>query len=189
MCIYICRAPKSTLRIQLARNPVFIQLTLNMIGSYDPKSSSSPIFNRSYSIHSTPTDSTKPNPNSSLQRSDSVKNFPDSIKGKVKSLCSIFEARRVPKSKTRTKLKPEKLISSNESSAIRLAGTEDRVVIYFTSLRGIRRTYEDCYAVRMILKFFRVYIDERDVSMDSAYRNELLNISVDHHHTREGCLF
>ncbi|XP_022032729.1 uncharacterized protein At3g28850 [Helianthus annuus] len=160
-----------------------------MIGSYDPKSSSSPIFNRSYSIHSTPTDSTKPNPNSSLQRSDSVKNFPDSIKGKVKSLCSIFEARRVPKSKTRTKLKPEKLISSNESSAIRLAGTEDRVVIYFTSLRGIRRTYEDCYAVRMILKFFRVYIDERDVSMDSAYRNELLNISVDHHHTREGCLF
>ncbi|KAM0044734.1 hypothetical protein Hdeb2414_s0010g00356741 [Helianthus debilis subsp. tardiflorus] len=110
-----------------------------MIGSDDPKSSSSPIFNRSCTIHSTPVDSKKPNPNSSLQRSDTVKNANETETRKVKSLCSIFEARRAPKSKTQTKLKPEKSISSNESSAIRLAGTEDRVVIYFTSLRGIRR--------------------------------------------------
>ncbi|MFS7935420.1 hypothetical protein Hanom_Chr05g00403221 [Helianthus anomalus] len=113
-----------------------------MIGSDDPKSSSSPIFNRSYTIHSTPTDSTKPNPNSSLQRSDSVNNFPDSIKGKVKSLCSIFEARRAPKSKTQTKLKLEKSISSNESSAIRLAGTEDCVEqrIVFKSINPLRKS-------------------------------------------------
>ncbi|KAK9125092.1 hypothetical protein Scep_013938 [Stephania cephalantha] len=59
-----------------------------------------------------------------------------------------------------------------------LAGTEDRVVVYFTSLRGIRRTYEDCYSVRMILRGFRVPVDERDISMDSAYRKELQSLNL-----------
>ncbi|MEI4856002.1 glutaredoxin domain-containing protein, partial [Klebsiella pneumoniae] len=47
------------------------------------------------------------------------------------------------------------------------------MVVYFTSLRGVRRTYEDCYAVRMIFRGLRVYVDERDVSMDSGFRREL----------------
>ncbi|RWR75790.1 glutaredoxin family protein [Cinnamomum micranthum f. kanehirae] len=51
--------------------------------------------------------------------------------------------------------------------------SENRVVVYFTSLRGIRRTYEDCCAVRAIFRSMRVAVDERDVSMDSAYRKEL----------------
>ncbi|KAK9154702.1 hypothetical protein Sjap_002182 [Stephania japonica] len=59
-----------------------------------------------------------------------------------------------------------------------LAGTEDRVVVYFTSLRGIRRTYEDCCSVRMILRGFRVPVDERDISMDSAYRKELQSLNL-----------
>ncbi|KAK0593414.1 hypothetical protein LWI29_036322 [Acer saccharum] len=50
---------------------------------------------------------------------------------------------------------------------------EDRIVVYLTSLRGIRRTFEDCYAVRMIFRGFRVWVDERDISMDSAYKKEL----------------
>ncbi|KAA8537321.1 hypothetical protein F0562_026992 [Nyssa sinensis] len=54
--------------------------------------------------------------------------------------------------------------------------TEDRIVVYFTSLRGIRRTYEDCYAVRMIFRGFRVVVDERDIWMDSAYKKELLSV-------------
>ncbi|KAJ1404186.1 Thioredoxin-like superfamily [Sesbania bispinosa] len=56
-----------------------------------------------------------------------------------------------------------------------LPGTEDRIVVYCTSLRGIRKTYEDCCSVRMILRGFRVAIDERDISMDSSYRKELQN--------------
>lgn len=156
-----------------------------MIGSDDQKSSS--IYNRSYSIQSTSTGfPVKPYlPYSSIQRSESVKKVSDSsfdsIKGKVKNICSIFEARRGSKPGThfQTKLKSNKSFSSSSDSHLsvpsspRLPGTEDRVVVYFTSLRGIRRTFEDCYAVRMILKFFRVFIDERDISMDSAYRKEL----------------
>ncbi|XP_008813429.1 uncharacterized protein At5g39865 [Phoenix dactylifera] len=48
-----------------------------------------------------------------------------------------------------------------------------KVVLFSTSLRGIRRTHEDCCTVRAILRGFRVAVDERDVSMDAAYRREL----------------
>lgn len=47
------------------------------------------------------------------------------------------------------------------------------VVLYTTSLRGVRRTFADCTAVRAILRGFRVAIDERDVSMDASFRREL----------------
>jgi len=60
-----------------------------------------------------------------------------------------------------------------DASPIRFPGTEDRVVLYFTSLRGIRRTFEDCYTVRIIFRGYRVFVDERDISMDAAYRKEL----------------
>jgi glutaredoxin domain-containing cysteine-rich protein 1 len=51
-----------------------------------------------------------------------------------------------------------------------------KIVLYFTSLRGIRKTYEDCCAVRMIFRGFRVAVDERDISMDSTYRKELQSL-------------
>ncbi|KAE9604751.1 hypothetical protein Lal_00011064 [Lupinus albus] len=47
------------------------------------------------------------------------------------------------------------------------------IVLYFTTLRVVRRTYEDCCVVRSILKGFGVAIDERDVSIDSRFRDEL----------------
>ncbi|XP_042491914.1 uncharacterized protein At3g28850-like [Macadamia integrifolia] len=67
-------------------------------------------------------------------------------------------------------------VSPLSGNRIRLPGTEDKIVVYFTSLRGIRRTYEDCSAVRNIFRGFRVLVDERDISMDSAYRRELQNV-------------
>ncbi|XP_068662123.1 uncharacterized protein At5g39865-like [Aristolochia californica] len=61
-------------------------------------------------------------------------------------------------------------------SEVELPGTENRIVLYFTTLRGIRRTYEDCCAVRTIFAGFRVPVDERDISMDSTYRKELQSV-------------
>ncbi|KAM6584978.1 hypothetical protein CsatB_011980 [Cannabis sativa] len=129
---------------------------------------------------------------------ESVRSTSNSIKGKVKKLCSIFEttskpALTAPPSPSdeptnlqfQSKLKSSKSMCSDHrlsplnSSTIRLPGTEDRIVVYLTSLRGIRRTYEDCYAVRMIFRGFRVWVDERDISMDSAYRKELQSVLGD----------
>jgi glutaredoxin domain-containing cysteine-rich protein 1 len=50
---------------------------------------------------------------------------------------------------------------------------ERRVVLYFTTLRAVRATFEDCLAVRTILRGLRVSVDERDVSMDAAYLAEV----------------
>ncbi|XP_061358041.1 uncharacterized protein At3g28850-like [Gastrolobium bilobum] len=50
---------------------------------------------------------------------------------------------------------------------------KDKVVLYFTSLRGVRKTYEDCCNVRHILKGLGVRVDERDLSMHLGFKEEL----------------
>ncbi|XP_073308997.1 uncharacterized protein [Primulina huaijiensis] len=146
-----------------------------------------------------------------MQRSGSIKSLysssfgsmvsaGNSLKGKVRKLCSIFETPKHPSSPTNsvalplpspTPIKLTKLLlaasdSSNfiskgipspvPESPFRLPGTEDRVVVYFTSLRGIRRTFQDCHSVRMIFHGLCVNLDERDISMDVAYRKELQKV-------------
>ncbi|KAF8403609.1 hypothetical protein HHK36_011713 [Tetracentron sinense] len=128
------------------------------------------------------------------------------MNGKVKQLCNSFEQKKssaeVENSLSKESLLTDKdpnLLSRfgrslsfrqfglNQSKApksisplfdnrIRLSGTDDRIVLYFTSLRGIRRTYEDCCAVRTIFRGFRALVDDRDISMDSAYRKELQSV-------------
>ncbi|KAJ7970964.1 Glutaredoxin [Quillaja saponaria] len=56
---------------------------------------------------------------------------------------------------------------------------KDKVVLYFTSLRGVRKTYEDCCHVRVILKSLGVRVDERDVSMHSGFKEELKELLED----------
>ncbi|KAL3637180.1 hypothetical protein CASFOL_019479 [Castilleja foliolosa] len=70
-------------------------------------------------------------------------------------------------------LVPEKDNDSDDDESCFLSGGEDRIVLYYTSLRGIRKTYEDSCTVRAILWGFRVCVDERDISMDRSYRTEL----------------
>ncbi|CAK9310838.1 unnamed protein product [Citrullus colocynthis] len=50
---------------------------------------------------------------------------------------------------------------------------ENRVVVYTTTLRGIRKTFEECNAVRAAIEGSGVQICERDVSMDRGFREEL----------------
>jgi glutaredoxin domain-containing cysteine-rich protein 1 len=50
---------------------------------------------------------------------------------------------------------------------------ENRVVIYTTTLRGVRRTFEACNAVRGAIQGFGVLVSERDISMDRGFREEL----------------
>ncbi|KAG6573811.1 hypothetical protein SDJN02_25633, partial [Cucurbita argyrosperma subsp. argyrosperma] len=156
----------------------------------------SSFFNRSHTLHSSSMDSPmKPYFRSSLNRTDSVKKYynspfetmksaSNSIKGKVKQLRNIFEGGKSSPTpaegshhQIQSKLKSAKSFASDfRVPSIRLPGTEDRIVVYLTSLRGIRRTYEDCYAVRIIFRGFRVWVDERDISMDSAYKKELQSV-------------
>ncbi|XP_059643377.1 uncharacterized protein At3g28850-like [Cornus florida] len=50
---------------------------------------------------------------------------------------------------------------------------ENRVVIYTTTLRGIRKTFEDCNAVRTTIEGLGVLACERDISMDRGFKEEL----------------
>ncbi|EPS59730.1 hypothetical protein M569_15074, partial [Genlisea aurea] len=117
------------------------------------------------------------------------------LKGKVWKLCSIFEAppKKTPPSATAppdpppSPAPPAKLLlpapasspppePTSSPSPFRLPGTEDRVVIYFTSLRGIRKTFHDCHSIRNIFRGLGTNLDERDISMDAGYRRELQKV-------------
>lgn len=70
---------------------------------------------------------------------------------------------------------PEEPLTPSEP-LISIPGAESRIVVYFTSLRVVRSTFEDCRAVRSILRGFRVSMDERDLAMDSGFLEELQGI-------------
>ncbi|PIN01733.1 Glutaredoxin [Handroanthus impetiginosus] len=55
-------------------------------------------------------------------------------------------------------------------------GGRDSVILYTTSLRGIRKTFEDCNTIKFLLESFRVKYSERDVSMHLEYREELWKV-------------
>ncbi|XP_009130788.1 uncharacterized protein At3g28850 [Brassica rapa] len=55
-------------------------------------------------------------------------------------------------------------------------GGEDSVVVYTTTLRGIRKTFEDCNKVRSVLDSHEVRFSERDVSMHSVFKEEIRGI-------------
>ncbi|XP_019160104.1 PREDICTED: uncharacterized protein At3g28850-like [Ipomoea nil] len=68
---------------------------------------------------------------------------------------------------------PEVITDSSDQTKSPASGNKNRVIVYFTSLRGVRRTYEDCCYVRTILQRLGVKVDDRDVSMHSGFKDEL----------------
>ncbi|ESR59033.1 glutaredoxin domain-containing protein [Citrus sinensis] len=55
-------------------------------------------------------------------------------------------------------------------------GGDESVIFYTTTLRGIRKTFEDCSSVRFLLESFKVIFFERDVSMHIEFREELWKV-------------
>ncbi|CAM8916340.1 unnamed protein product [Rhodiola kirilowii] len=90
----------------------------------------------------------------------------------------ILRAWSIPNAATKT-TNLETATASKSDPPISLPGTESRIVVYYTSLRAIRPTFEACKAVLAILQAFRVQIDERDLSMDSSFLSELKQILND----------
>ncbi|CAA7025069.1 unnamed protein product [Microthlaspi erraticum] len=80
--------------------------------------------------------------------------------------------RRIP----RKSFNSENLKFAEKFERICPPGGENRVVIYTTSLRGVRRTFEACNAVRAAVESSGVVICERDVSMDRGFKEELATL-------------
>ncbi|KAE8666159.1 hypothetical protein F3Y22_tig00112507pilonHSYRG00126 [Hibiscus syriacus] len=57
------------------------------------------------------------------------------------------------------------------------AGGENAVVVYTTTLRGIRKTFEECNTVRSIIESYHIQMSERDISMDSGFKEELRKLT------------
>lgn len=50
---------------------------------------------------------------------------------------------------------------------------EDKIVVYTTTLPGIRKTFEACNSVRSAISGLGFQICERDISMDRRFKDEL----------------
>ncbi|KAL3649694.1 hypothetical protein CASFOL_006097 [Castilleja foliolosa] len=55
-------------------------------------------------------------------------------------------------------------------------GGSESVILYTTSLRGIRKTFEDCQKMRSLLENLRVLFVERDISMHSEFKEEMWRV-------------
>ncbi|OWM69930.1 uncharacterized protein At5g39865-like [Punica granatum] len=119
-------------------------------------------------------------PRSPRSRSFSCSSFRD-----VQDLCSPEPDARPDSPRSPTVF--HRICSTGSGVAIRCAASlsdsppppppPPAVVVYFTSLRVVRKTFEDCRAVRSILRGLRVPIDERDLAMDASLVGELQAIT------------
>ncbi|XP_076932522.1 uncharacterized protein LOC143598096 [Bidens hawaiensis] len=58
-------------------------------------------------------------------------------------------------------------------------GGSEKVVIYLTSLGGVRRTYEDCNRVRSIMELHGFLYEERDITLHGEFRSQLKELLGD----------
>lgn len=55
-------------------------------------------------------------------------------------------------------------------------GGRESIILYTTSLRGIRKTFEDCSSVKLLLENLKLVFVERDLSMHMEFRDELWRV-------------
>ncbi|CAN6860363.1 unnamed protein product, partial [Brassica oleracea] len=85
---------------------------------------------------------------------------------------------RMQKSKAFTRIRSLISKSLEEEEKPNLYETEDdknKVVLYFTSLRGIRKTYEDCCCVRTVVRGYQVAVLIRGVHVGGMEEIKKLN--------------
>lgn len=118
-----------------------------------------------------------------------MKNMKGRMLRKLKTMSSLVFQANESFSETNAKtesMNPAAAKSQEEAISISISISEyeekcppagkECVVLYSTSLRGIRKTFEDCNAIRFLLGSFRVVYSERDVSMHLQYREELWRV-------------
>ncbi|KAD4384799.1 hypothetical protein E3N88_24967 [Mikania micrantha] len=71
------------------------------------------------------------------------------------------------------RLYTSKTFSPDEFEYLCPPNGENKVVVYTTTLRGVRRTFEACNTVRTVIEGYGVFVCERDISMDSGFREQL----------------
>ncbi|CAN6277256.1 unnamed protein product [Urochloa humidicola] len=71
---------------------------------------------------------------------------------------------------------PSRSTSARRRRIRPIDGSANSAVLYSTSLRGVRATFEACNAVRAALQAHGVAFRERDVSMDRGFRDELADL-------------
>ena len=70
----------------------------------------------------------------------------------------------------------EEYPSLTDFEEIHPPGGSQAVILYTTSMRGIRKTFQDCNTVCFLLRSFKIRYHERDVSLHLEYREELWKI-------------
>ena len=50
---------------------------------------------------------------------------------------------------------------------------EGKILVYTTSFRGVRSTFEDCRYVKTVMHNFRVKMEEKDIYVNKHYYREL----------------
>ncbi|KAF8723529.1 hypothetical protein HU200_021477 [Digitaria exilis] len=84
----------------------------------------------------------------------------------------VVEKREIQKEKIDAKTKLA-AAAKKQASPAPPPESAGRVVVYLTSLRGIRHTYEDCWSTAAVLRGYGARVDERDLSMHAGFKDEL----------------
>ncbi|XP_071786576.1 glutaredoxin domain-containing cysteine-rich protein 1-like [Asterias amurensis] len=64
---------------------------------------------------------------------------------------------------------------SNAKKAVNNDDERDKIIVYTTSMRIVRQTFEDCQFVRKLFQNHRVRFEERDLFMNSQHQQELID--------------
>ncbi|KAI3748355.1 hypothetical protein L6452_11372 [Arctium lappa] len=87
-------------------------------------------------------------------------------------MCSDSTLLSSHKSIRKKSIEMSKPVSLDEFEELCPLKGENKVVIYTTTLRGVRKTFEASNAVRTVMEGYRVFVCERDISMDQGFREE-----------------